>query len=258
MGRLESKIALITGAGSGLGRAMAQRFAAEGASVLVTDLNEAGAQATVDGMGAAAARSAARRLDVTHEDAVAAAVAAAVERWGRLDVLVANAGIGTPGFIANMSQEDWERVLAVNLTGVFLCAKHAFQAMRPAGGGVILTTASVAGLQGTPHLGAYGASKAAVVQLTQTLALEGARFNIRANALCPVWTETPMIGEFVAGTRADPEQVRQRLTASIPLGRMGTPEDIANAALFLVSDEAAFISGVALPVDGAHMAGHGA
>lgn len=259
MGRLEGKVALITGAGSGLGRAMAQRFVTEGAAVLISDVNEVGAEETLAGMASEdRARAAVRRLDVTDEEQVAAAVEHAVARWGKLNVLVANAGIGTPGFIAQMSKADWERVLAVNLTGVFLCAKHAFGAMRAAGGGAILNTASVAGMQGTPHLGAYGVSKAGVIQLTQTLALEGARFGIRANALCPVWADTPMISEFVAGSRADPEQIRARLISSIPLGRMGMPEDIANAATFLVSDEAAFITGVAFPVDGGHMAGHGA
>lgn len=259
MGRLDGKSALITGAGSGLGRAMARRFAAEGARVLVTDVNEAAAVETVELIGGAPGeRAAARHLDVSSEEDVAAAVGDVLARWGRLDIVVANAGIGTPGFLANTSLKDWDRVMAINLSGVFLCAKHAIPAMRTTGGGVILTTASVAGLQGTPHLGAYGASKAGVVQLTQTIALEGARFGIRANAICPVWADTPMISEFVAGARAEPEQIRARLTAQIPLGRMATPEDIANAALFLASDEAAFITGVALPVDGGHMAGHGA
>lgn len=259
MGRLDGKSALITGAGSGLGRAMARRFAAEGARVLATDVNETAAAETAELIrDAHGERAAARRMDVTREEDVAAAIADALDRWERLDILVANAGVGTPGFLANTERQDWDRVLAVNLSGVFLCAKHAIPAMRAAGGGVILTTASVAGLQGTPHLGAYGASKAGVVQLTQTIALEGARFGIRANAICPVWADTPMISEFVAGNRADPEQIRARLTAQIPLGRMATPDDIANAALFLASDEAAFITGVALPVDGGHMAGHGA
>ena len=259
MSRLAGKTAVITGAGSGLGRAMALRFVAEGASVLVADINEAGARATVEAMGeVAATHGAFRRVDVTDEEDCAAAVAEVIERWGQLDVMIANAGIGTPGFISTMERQDWERVLSVNLTGVFLCAKHAFRAMRQTGGGSILTTASVAGLQGTPHLGAYGASKAGVVQLTQTLALEGARFNIRANALCPVWSQTPMIEEFTAGAKADAATLRERLTAAVPLGRMGTPEDVAAAAVYLASDEASFISGVALPIDGAHMAGHGA
>ncbi|MGO8947458.1 MAG: SDR family NAD(P)-dependent oxidoreductase [Ktedonobacterales bacterium] len=258
--RLLGKVAVITGAGSGLGRAMALRFVAEGASVLAADINEAGARQTVELMGdAGRTRGDFRRVDVTSEDDCASAVTQAVERWGRLNVLVANAGIGTPGFISTLERDDWERVLAVNLTGVFLSAKPAFRAMRDSGeGGVILTTASVAGLQGTPHLGAYGASKAGVIQLTQTLALEGARFHIRANAICPVWADTPMIGEFTAGSRATPEETRARLVSVVPLGRMATPADIASAAVYLASDEASFVTGVALPVDGGHMAGHGA
>jgi 3-oxoacyl-[acyl-carrier protein] reductase len=259
MERLPGKVAVITGAGSGIGRAMALRFVAEGACVLVTDINEAGARQTLELMGAAGlTRGDYRRMDVTSEEDCALAVAQAADRWGRVNVLVANAGIGTPGFISTMDKQDWDHVLAVNLTGVFLCAKHAFRAMRDsAAGGVILTIASVAGLQGTPHLGAYGASKAGVIQLTQTLALEGARYHIRANAICPVWADTPMIGEFIANSRTTPDEMRARLLSAIPLGRLATPEDVAGAAVYLASDEAGFLTGVILPVDGGHMAGHG-
>ncbi|MDP9375577.1 MAG: SDR family oxidoreductase [Chloroflexota bacterium] len=259
MARLAGKVAVITGGGAGLGRAVATRFVAEGAAVLVADVNEEGGRETVEAIGDES-KAAFRRVDVTDEADCEAAVAEAVGRWGKLDVMAANAGIGgatgRPSFIGLLDREDWERVLAVNLTGAFLCAKHAFRAMRRTGGGVILTTASVAGLQGTPALGAYGPSKAGVIQLTKTLALEGARFNIRANALCPVWTQTAMVDEFVGAGRGDAEQMRARLIADIPLGRLGTPEDVVAAAVYLASDEAAFISGVALPLDGGHMAGH--
>jgi NAD(P)-dependent dehydrogenase (short-subunit alcohol dehydrogenase family) len=253
MGRLTGKTAIITGAGSGLGRAMASRFVAEGASVLCADINEAGAQQTVEMIGTDPALAVARHLDVTNEAQVTTVVADVVERWGKLDIMVANAGIGAPGPIAGLDLEDWNRVIAVNLTGVFLCAKRAFQVMTEKGG-VILATSSVAGLHGTPMLGAYGPTKAAVVQLVKTLALEGARFKIRANALCPVWIQTPMVEAFVSGFGSSPEEMLKRLIANIPLGRIGAPEDVANAALFLVSDEAAFITGVALPIDGGHMA----
>jgi NAD(P)-dependent dehydrogenase (short-subunit alcohol dehydrogenase family) len=191
---------------------------------------------------------------VTNEADCAAAVAEAASRWGQLDIMVANAGIGAPGPYATLAKEDFERVIAVNLTGVFLCAKHAFRAMQAAGGGAILATASLAGLRGTPGLGAYGAAKAGVIQMVKTLALEGARYQIRANALCPVWTQTPMVEAFVAGSGGAPEAVRARLVSSIPLGRMGDPMDVANAAVYLASDEAAFITGVAFPVDGGAMA----
>jgi NAD(P)-dependent dehydrogenase (short-subunit alcohol dehydrogenase family) len=260
MARLAGKIAVITGGGSGLGRAMAQRFVAEGASVVVADINEEGARETIAAMGAdvdADGRAVALRVDVTREEDCAAAVQEAVTRWGRLDIMVANAGIGFPGRIATLAKEDWERVLAVNLTGTFLCAKHAFGALRQAGGGVILATASVAGMQGTPGLGPYGASKAAVIQLVQTLALEGARLGIRANALCPVWAQTPLVDAMVAGSRGTADEARARLVGVVPMGRLGTPEDVAAAAVYLASDEAAFITGVAFPIDGGHMARHG-
>jgi len=253
-GRLQEKVIVMTGGGSGLGRALATRFVAEGARVLVTDRDEVSGRETVAALSDAAAggEAAFRRLDVTVEADCEGAVAEAVERWGRLDVMVANAGIGSPGALATLRREEWERVLAVNLTGPFLCAKHAFRAMR-AGGGAILIMASVAGLAGAPGLGAYGPAKAGAIELTQTLALEGARFNIRANALCPIWTETPMIDAFIGGSgRHDPAIMRERLLADIPLGRLGVPSDVASAATFLASDEAAFISGIAFPIDGGH------
>lgn len=259
MGRLTGKVAVVTGGGAGLGRAMALRFIEEGASVVIGDVSEAALRETtglVERMGAEDAILA-RRMDVTSEEDCQGAVAAAVERWGKLDILCANAGIGGAdkklGPIAELEQSSWERILAVNLTGVFLSAKHGFRAMQR-DGGAILITASVAGLHGTPGLGAYGPSKAAVIQLMQTLALEGARYRIRANALCPIWTQTNMVDEFVDAFPGQTEQVRQRLVSAIPLRRMGEPLDVANAALYLVSDEASFISGVALPVDGGHMA----
>ena len=252
---LQNKVAVITGASSGLGRAIAIRYAKEGASLILADLNEEGGQQTL-ALLSDAERGKAKflRVDVTKEAEVEAAVALAVSSFGHLDIMMANAGIGAPGFLSQLSVEDFERVVAVNLTGVFLCAKHAFKAMQIKGG-VILTMASVAGLQGTMKLGGYGPSKAAVVQLTQTLALEGARFNIRANSLAPVWTESPMVDGFVKGLRAGHEAGVKRLTADIPLGRLGKPEEVAAAAAFLASDQASFITGVVLPIDGGHLAG---
>lgn len=257
MSRLQNKVVVITGASSGLGRAIALRFAAEGASLILADINEEGGAHTLSLLPEAAReRAKFLRVDVTKEADCEAAVALAVSAFGRIDVMVANAGIGAPGFLSQLSLEDFERVIAVNLTGVFLCAKHAFRVMQlKATGGTILTMASVAGLQGTLKLGGYGPSKAAVIQLTQTLALEGARFNIRANALAPVWTESPMVDGFVVGLRARHDAGVKRLEADIPLGRLGKPEEVAAAALFLASDEASFITGIVLPVDGGHLAG---
>ncbi|HEU5346030.1 MAG TPA: SDR family NAD(P)-dependent oxidoreductase [Ktedonobacterales bacterium] len=254
MTQLNGKIAIVTGGGSGLGRAMTLRFARDGARVIAADLNEDGAQETArlaTEQGASADRVVARKLDVTDERACAALVDATLAEHGKLDVMVANAGIGTFGPIADLSLDDWRRVLDVNLTGVFLCAKYAFRAMQEAGGGVILATASVAGLEGTPNLGAYGPAKAGVIQLIKTIALEGARHNIRANALCPVWTTTPLVDALVAN---NPERGMERLRRMVPLGRLGQPEDVANVAAFLVSDEASFLTGVAMPIDGGHTA----
>jgi len=252
---LQDKVAVITGAGSGLGRAIALRYAAEGASLVLADINQEGGEHTLALLPEdARARSRFLETDVTQEADCEAAVALALSAFGHLDVMMANAGIGAPGFIAQLSKEDFERVVAVNLTGVFLCAKHAFRAMK-AKGGVILTMASVAGLQGTMKLGGYGPSKAAVIQLTQTLALEGAHYNIRANAIAPVWTESPMVDGFVKSLRAGHEAGVKRLTADIPLGRLGKPEEVAAAAAFLASEQASFITGIVLPIDGGHLAG---
>jgi len=152
--------------------------------------------------------------------------------------------------------EDWQRVLDVNLTGAFLCARHAVRAMRESDrSGSIIVMSSVAGLHGTPMLGAYGPSKAAVLQLVQTLALEGAPSGIRANALCPVWTQSPMVDAFVQALGLTPEQGEKVLTRDIPLRRLGKPDDVAWAAVYLASDESSFVTGVALPIDGGHMAG---
>lgn len=252
---LQNKVAVITGASSGLGRAIAIRYAKEGASLILADLNEEGGAQTLALLPEASrAKAKFLKVDVTREADCEAAVALAVSSFGHLDIMVANAGIGAPGFISQLSQADFEKVIAVNLTGVFLCAKHAFRAMQIRGG-TILTMASVAGLQGTMKLGGYGPSKAGVIQLTQTLALEGARFNIRANAMAPVWTESPMVDGFVKGLRAGHEAGVKRLTADIPLGRLGKPEEVAAAATFLASDEASFITGIVLPLDGGHLAG---
>ena len=257
MGRLDGKVAVVTGGASGLGRAITARYVAEGARVLVTDVNLSGCEAMVAALPERdRGRAVARKLDVSKEPEVEAAVADAIQRWGGLDVMVANAGIGAPGFLADLALEDWQRVLDVNLTGVFLCARHAMRVMREQDrGGSIVVMSSVAGLHGTPMLGAYGPTKAAVLQLVQTLALEGAPSRVRASALCPVWTESPMVDAFVQGLGLTAEQGAKLLVKDIPLGRLGKPDDVAWAAVYLASDESSFVTGVALPIDGGHMAG---
>jgi NAD(P)-dependent dehydrogenase (short-subunit alcohol dehydrogenase family) len=255
MGRLDGKVALISGASSGLGRATALRFVREGARVVLGDVDARGGAETLEALPAELRANAFfQRLDVSREEDCQAAVEAAVQRWGQLDIALANAGIGAPGFLATLSLADWERVVAVNLTGVFLTTRCAFRAMRSRGGSLLIMS-SVAGLEGTPSLGAYGAAKAAVLQLMKTLALEGARFNIRANAICPIWTDTPMVDAFVKVMGLGAEAGRERLVKDIPLGRLAAPSDVANACLYLASDEASFLTGVTLPVDGGHTAG---
>ncbi|HET9110125.1 MAG TPA: SDR family NAD(P)-dependent oxidoreductase [Ktedonobacterales bacterium] len=258
MTRLDGKVAIVTGGGSGLGRAITLRYASEGARVIAADINEAGAQETARlavEQGAQPDQVAPRALDVTNEQATAALVDWTMAQYGKLDVMIANAGIGTFAPISKLDLADWQRVLDVNLTGVFLCAKYALRAMQE-NGGVILATASVAGMEGTPNLGAYGPSKAAVIQLVKTIALEGARYNIRANALCPVWSATPLVDALVSGG-SDPQRGLERLRRMVPLGRLGQPEDVAAVAAFLASDDAAFLSGIAVPIDGGHTAGVG-
>src|SRR5205085_4246553 len=250
--RLEARVALITGAASGIGREIALRFAAEGAHVVAADIDVAGGAATaVEGV-ARGGQCVFLELDVTRREAWHRVVEAAVEKFGRLDILVNNAGIGGEGRIEELREEMWDQILSVNLKGVFLGTQAAFPKLSP--GGVVLNIGSVAGMTATPGFGAYGASKAAVIHLTKITAIEGAPRNIRANVLCPVWTETPMLDGYVQNKR-DPEAVRGILEQAIPLGRFGSPADVAHAALFLASDEASFITGVVFPVDGGILAG---
>ena len=247
-GRLGGKVAVITGAASGIGRSSAERFAAEGARVVVADLDADGAQeaaATITRDGGEATHV---RCDVTRAEDARAMVEAAVDRYGGLDILFNNAGSATsPRPVEETSEEDLDRALAVNVKGVFLCSQAAVPALRD-GGGSIIVTASVMGVRTRPGFTAYAASKAAAIHLARTLALELAGDGIRVNCLAPVATDTPMLSTFI-GDR-DPDQGRAAFVSTIPLGRLAAPADVASAALFLASDESAFITGAVLPVDG--------
>jgi 3-oxoacyl-[acyl-carrier protein] reductase len=236
---LHDQVALITGAASGIGKAIAQALASEGARVIVADLNEQAGQTAARQL---ASRSPARfvRCDVADEDSVEAAVGSALEVEGRLDIMVNNAGIITaPASLIDSQAADWDRHFAINLRGVFFGVKHAARVMLQTGG-CIVNIASVAGMGGAPKLGPYGATKAAVIQLTQTAALELARYHIRVNALCPGWTDTPLLDGLE----------RSKLQRQIPLGRLGQPEEIASLVVYLASDAAAFITGSAIRIDG--------
>ncbi len=253
MGRLEGKVAVITGAASGIGAATAVRFCQEGAAVVVADLNEAGGQAVVAQGTGAGGRACFQRTDVTDEGDVRGLMDRALEEYGRLDVVFNNAGLGGAiGPIEELAVEDWDRTQAVLLRGVFLGIKHAVPLLRRNGGGSILSTASVAGLRGGAGPHAYSAAKAAVINLTRSVAIEVAKDRIRVNCICPGGINTPLISTRIPGG----EGVAAQLLATIqPLPRSGTPEDIAGMALYLASDEAGFVTGAAMVVDGGFTAG---
>ena len=243
-GRLESKVALITGAASGIGRATAVLFAREGAGVAVLDVDEDGGAETARVIGDCGGRAVFWRTDVSQEADVRAAVEASVKEFGRVDILVNNAGIVNMAGAIDTSLEDWDRVLNVNLRGVFLCCKHAIPHMIRQGGGSIVNVASIGSLVAVMAHAAYNASKAGVVGLSRQMALDYGPSNVRINCVCPTSTDTPLVRKAGAGSRA-----LKAMAELHPLRRITEPEDIAYAALFLASDEARSITGVVLPVD---------
>jgi 3-oxoacyl-[acyl-carrier protein] reductase len=256
MSRLAGKVALVTGAGSGLGRAVAERFAREGAKVVIAELDEARGRAVADGIGANAAFI---RCDHTISEENDRAVAFAVEKFGALDVVHNNAGGPFTGPFEQADDATLERVLRTNLFGVMQMTRAALPHLRrsagrnPAGASLIYTS-SLQGLKAKPNFSLYTVAKHGIVGLVRSLALELAPQNIRVNALCPTVVATPMLEAFLPGMAADHEEAMKRFRATIPLARMPEPEDVAAAALFLASDEARMITGVALPVDGGQMA----
>lgn len=252
--RLEDKAALITGAGSGIGRAMALLFAREGARILVADALLVGAAETVALVTAAGGTAFARQCDVTDGAQVKATVDACVERFGCIDILCNNAGVGSTQNVVDTSEDVWDRCFDVNVKGVFWGCKFAIPYMAARGKGSIVNTASVAGLVGLPNRLAYCASKGAVVTMTKALALDHVRQGIRVNCVCPGTVDSPWVQRLLAETD-DPGAARQALQARQPMGRLGTPEEVALAALYLASDEASFATGSALVLDGGIYAG---
>ena len=241
------KITLITGAGSGIGRATALAFGAAGAAVVVSDVHETGGQETVALVEQAGGEAFFVGADVSRPDEVAALVAETVRRYGRLDIAVNNAGIGGAwARTADYPLEDWARVLAVNLSGVFYCMQQELRQMSAQGGGAIVNVASIAGQRALANAPAYTASKHGVIGLTRTAAQEYARQNIRVNAVCPVFTRTPLFQGMIEGN----DRLAERLVQNIPARRFGEPQEIADAILWLCSDAAGFVTGQALNVDG--------
>lgn len=274
--KLDGKVAIITGAASGMGQGMAILFAREGATVVVADINEVGGQETVRRIqeearetygqaGMAAGGGTARptygttgdraefvKVDVSKSDQVKKLVDDTLNKYGQLNIIVNNAGVallGKDGKIADVAEETWNRVIDINLKGVYLGMKYALPPMLNQGGGVIINTASIAGLVGFPSLAAYCASKGGIVQLTKATALDYAKDNIRVNAICPGVIRTAMTDTMLAD-----RETKEGMERTTPLPRLGEPEDIAQAALYLASDDASFVTGTTLVVDGGWVA----
>ena len=248
--RLKDRVAIVTGAGSGIGAASAQAMAREGARVLVVDLNEAAAKKTVEQIEKAGGQAVGARADVARAADNQSVVEQAVARWGRLDIFFANAGV--PQWktdIEDVDEKTFDQIFAVNVKGVWLGAKYALPVMKKQRRGVFLITASTAAIRPRPGMQAYAASKGAVVTLTKSLALEAAGDGVRVVSIAPVATDTPMLPAFM-GKRAVDDESRARYVATVPLGRLNQPEDLARTAVFLASDDASMITGTCIEVDG--------
>ncbi len=247
--RLTGKVAMITGGASGIGRSTALVFAREGANIVIADVNTAMAEETVGQIKKAGGEASFVPLDISQADQVQKAVKATVDKYEKLDILFNNAAINPTGSVTDMSEEVWDREMAVNLKGVFLCSKYAIPEMKKIGSGAIINTASTVGILASTNNSAYCTSKAGVIMLTKQMALDYAPFNIRVNCICPGFTQTPLLEKFF-NAQPDPEASRQAVDAMHPMGRLGKPEDIAYGALYLASDEASWVTGIALVIDG--------
>ena len=248
--KLKDRVAIVTGGSSGIGAASAVAFAAEGARVLVMDTDETGAKRTVEQIEKAGGKAVVLRADVTRAADNQAAVERALALWSRLDIFFANAGVPQwKTAVEDVEEELFDKIMAVNVKGVFLGAKYALPVMKRQRRGVFLVTASTAAIRPRPGGQVYAASKGAVVTMTKGLALEAAPFGVRVVALAPVATFTPMLATFMNKVEVDEEGLKQYI-ATVPLGRLNQPEDLARTAVFLVSDDAAMITGACVEVDG--------
>ena len=249
--RLDGKVALVTGAGSGIGEQIARLFARQGAAVVIGDVGEAGGTRVAEAIVQAGLRARYLHLDVSDASSVAAAVRACVEGFGGLHILVNNAGIGYVGDALETDEREYEKLMAVNVKGVFLCSQAALAHMVAHGGGVIVNMASVAGQVGVSRRFAYGASKGAVIAMTKSMAVDFVKRGIRVNCICPGTIDTPFVQGYLARFHShNRDETLASLQARQPMGRLGRPQEIAHAALYLASDEASFAMGSAMVVDG--------
>lgn len=245
MRRFDDAVVIVTGGASGIGRAACERFAAEGARVWVADVRADDAAALAERLEGGTPLV----MDVTDGSAVEDAVSTVIARDGRIDAIVNNAGVTLAGTVWETEPEAWERVVAVNLTGVYLCSRAVLPHMIGAERGAIVNTSSDAGLVGWPGQAAYCASKGGIVSFTRAAAMDAAPYRVRVNCVCPAFTDTPLVAAWVS-QQSDQEAARAEISREQPIGRMGRPDEIAAAIAFLASEEASFITGVALPVDG--------
>ena len=252
--RLTGKNTIVTGAASGIGRETAIRFAEEGAAVVCADLDGEGSAAVADAIAARGGTAFPVRTDVTDLSDVTRLIEESVAACGKIDVLVNNAGVIILGGVAELSEADWQREIDTNLSSVYRISKAIWPHLVATGGGAILSTASITGVLAAPQDAAYVASKAGLIMLTRCMALDGAGDKIRANCICPGYVDTPMFDGFIA-QQPEPAAARAKLASRTPLGRIGTPRDIANGFVYLASDDAAWITGTALVIDGGVTAG---
>ncbi len=249
MGMLDGKVSLITGAGNGIGRGIALRFAREGSAVGVLDIKAADCERVVNEINQSGGRAIALAANVTQADEVSAAIKKLVEAFGLINVLVHNAGVMPMGTIDQTSEADWDRVYAVNVKGAYLCSREVIPIMRQHGRGSIVLMASITGVNGLPGLAAYSGTKGALISMARAMAIDHARENIRVNSVSPGTIDSPMLHDFVAETE-NPELTRRAFDEVQPRGRVGTIEEVAAVFAFLASDQSSYVSGANISVDG--------